>query len=120
MLGYHHGVEAVWVCAHMQNKRQYLQFLEDNALGVGCTSERRQLVRSSEHALLVGLVGPSLSAAVVGESTSGVESSGFSLAYINKIYGVGWIRRAKVDGWMDRCEGGGGDGVPISVNSLCV
>jgi hypothetical protein len=52
--------------------------LEDYALGVGRTTERRGLVGGSEETLLVVEIGPSSLATMVAELAGGVETSRLS------------------------------------------
>lgn len=52
--------------------------LEDDALGVGGSTERRRLEGGSQKALLEGQIGPALLAAVVAQLARGVETSWLS------------------------------------------
>lgn len=55
---------------------------EDDALGVGGTTEGRGLESSTEKALLVVQVGPALLTAVVGELARGIQTTGLSLTHL--------------------------------------
>ena len=57
--------------------------LEDDALGVGSTTEGRGLVGGTEKALLVVQVGPALLLAVRLELASGVKTTGLSFTHID-------------------------------------
>lgn len=68
--------------------------LEDDALGVGGTTERRGLEGGSEEALLVVKVGPFVVAAAVGELAPGVQATGLSFTHLGGL----WSKSVNCDG----------------------
>lgn len=60
--------------------------LENDALGVGGTTERRGLEGSSEQTLLVVQVRPLVVAAVVGQLARGVQTTGLSFTHLGGLY----------------------------------
>ena len=74
--------------------------LEDDALGVGRTSERRGLIGGTEGTLLVGEIGPFLVLSVRSQLTGGVKTTGFASSHF-------CLRLLLVDCRCEMCESEG-------------